>query len=137
MKVVRRVGTSVLLATIGLIVLLGARPIATETILAAYTLTLAAIALTAMTAALNDARHDTPSRFEAELTRERIPPSRPSELVRVERELVLGSSDRGHFERRLLPLLQEISDIRGGGPIEATSPSLRELRTIVDELERL
>jgi hypothetical protein len=51
-------------------------------------------------------RFDNPSPFEQRLTRERVPPTRPNELIRVERDLLLGTESAGHFEARLLPLLR-------------------------------
>src|ERR1051325_8780840 len=103
MIVMRRIVTSVVLATVILVVLLGVKPIRVETILAGYALALAAIALAALTSAIGAASESAPSRFEHELMRERIAPTRPPELVRVERELTLGESSALHFHTRLLP----------------------------------
>jgi hypothetical protein len=143
----RRLATSALLATVVLIVLLGARPIRVETILAGYALALAAIALAGLTTAIAAGRAEAPSRFEAELTRERIPPTRPPELVRVERELTLASASAAHFHNRLKPLLAGIAEVRGGALAEldepppqdpaAPGPSLRRLRDLVAKLEAM
>lgn len=144
----RRVVTSVVVATLALIVLLGVKPIRVETIVAGYALALAAIALAALTAAITEARESAPSRFEHELTRERIPPTRPPELVRVERELTLAESSGLHFHARLRPMLQAIAEARGGslGDLDALPPEddptasglpLRRIRQIVDRLEAL
>jgi hypothetical protein len=144
---VRRIVTSVFLATLILIVLLGVKPIKVETILAGYALALAAIALAALTAAITDARESAPSRFEHELLRERIPPTRPPELVRVERELTLAESSGLHFHTRLRPLLQSIAEARGGRLEELDAPApddpaapgvpLRRIRRMVDRLEAM
>jgi hypothetical protein len=102
----RQWGISVAVATIALVVLLGARPISRETILAGYAIVVAAIGMAALTRAMRESRFDTPSPFEQQLTRERVPPTRPNELIRVERDLLLGTENAGHFHARLLPLLR-------------------------------
>jgi hypothetical protein len=163
---VRRAGTSALLATVAFIVLLGARPLPVDRIVAGYALVLAAIALGALTAAVGAARGRPQSRFEQELKREQIPPSRPAELVRVERELTLSSSNAGHLHSRLRPLLQEIVAVRldidldrrpdvararlddatwelvrpdAPPPLDRSAPGLplRRIRWMIDTLERL
>ncbi len=139
-----RVATSVVLATVAFVVLLGAGPVARETIVAGYALTLAAIALTALTTAIGEARRQGDSRFEYELLYRRQPPTRPAELVRMERELVLGSSSAGHFHNRLQPLLREIAAARGVPFTESPCPAdphapgmpLRRIEALLDELER-
>ena len=132
----RRMTTSLLLATIGLVVLLGARPVSRETILAGYAITLAAIGLAALTATLQEGRADTASRFEAELTRERATPTRPADLIRAERELVLAASDDGHYRRRLQPLLREIASARGVEvDLDVAAPTMRDLAAIIDALD--
>lgn len=110
----RRLGWGLGLATLALIILLGARPISRETILAGYAITLAAIGLAALTRLMRAARHDAPSRFELELTREHIPPSRPNALVRIERELTLATSNAGNVHDRFRPMLREIAQARLG-----------------------
>ena len=102
----RQSAVSLTVATIALVALLGARPISRETILAGYTIVVAAIGMAAVTRAMRDSRFDDPSPFQQALTRERIPPTRPNELIRVERDLLLGSENAGHFHARLLPLLR-------------------------------
>ena len=97
---------SVAVATIALVALLGARPISRETTLAGYAIVVAAIGMAALTRAMRESRFDDPSPFERQLTRERIPPTRPNELIRVERDLLLGTENAGHFQARLLPLLR-------------------------------
>jgi hypothetical protein len=143
----RRLVTGGLLATVVFVVLLGIRPIRVETILAAYALALAAIVLAGLTAAITSARETEPSRFEHELRRERIPPSRPSELVRMERELTLGASSALHFQKRLAPLLAGIAEARGGeleglDAVASDDPAapglpLRRIRRLIDELESM
>ena len=102
----RRVALGVGFATVALVVLLGARPISRETILAAYAIVVAAIGMASLMRTMRAARHDDPSPFEHELMRERVAPTRPNELIRVERDLLLGTENAGHFHGRLLPLLR-------------------------------
>jgi hypothetical protein len=133
---VRQIATSVLLATIALVVLLGARPTSRETILAGYAIAVAAIGLAALTSALQESRAASPSRFEAELQREPATPSRPADLIRAERELILAASDDRHFQRRLRPLLQEIAAAHGvRDDFDVTAPTMRDLAAIIDRLE--
>jgi predicted aspartyl protease len=133
---VRQLVTGALLATVALVVLLGARPTSRETILAGYAIALAAIGLAALTNLLQAARETTPSRFEAELMRQPAAPSRPADLIRAERELVLAASDDGHFRRRLRPLLIEIAAMRGvDDDFDVTSPTMRDLTAMIDRLE--
>jgi hypothetical protein len=101
----RRSAVSVAVATVALVALLGARPISLETILAGYAIVVAAIGMAALTRAMRESRFDNPSPFERALTRERVPPTRPNELIRVERDLLLGTENAGHFHARLLPIL--------------------------------
>ena len=102
----RQSAVAVGVATIALIALLGAGPVRREAILAGYAIVVAAIGMAALTRAMRDARFDNPSPFEQQLTRERVPPTRPNELIRVERDLLLGTENAGHFHARLLPLLR-------------------------------
>ena len=141
----RGLAVGAVVATLVFIVLLGMQPIRVETIVAGYAITLAAILLGGLTKAITEARATPPSRFEAELTRERIPPSRPSELVRMERELTLGSSSALHFHSRLAPLLASIAEARGISldelktepPDDPTTPglSLKRIRALIERLE--
>jgi hypothetical protein len=52
------------------------------------------------------------SRFEATLRSKKLRPPEPVELLRMERELVLGSADADHAHRRLLPLLRATASAR-------------------------
>ncbi len=108
----RRVAVTAGIATLALVVLLGARPLSRETILAGYAIVLAAIGTASLTRTMREARHDAASPFERELTRTRVPPTRPSELIRVERDLLLGTENAGHFHARLLPLLRGAASAR-------------------------
>jgi hypothetical protein len=52
------------------------------------------------------------SRFEQALRRREPPSKQPVELLRMDRELVLGSADADHAQRRLLPLLRATASAR-------------------------
>ena len=58
------------------------------------------------------------SQFEHALSRNESEPSRPAELVRIEREITLGTSSAGHLHTRLLPLLREAAAARLGIDLE-------------------
>src|SRR5438045_3584466 len=88
----RRVATLVVLTTLALVVALGVHPVSTDRILAGYVLALAAIGLAAVTRILAaDSWRDRSSYFEHTLNRKPAQPTRPSELVRIEREITLGA----------------------------------------------
>jgi len=110
-----RVVTAATVATIGLVVALGIRPVATGTIVAVYVLVLAAIGIGALTRALTGAPDLRVSPFEHALAYERHPQTRPPDLVRVEREITLGMSNAGHLHRRLAPMLRDVASARLGG----------------------
>lgn len=122
----RRVATLVVFTTLGLIVALGVQPVSVERILAAYLLTLAGIALAALTRILaTESTHRYASRFEQALKRKPEQPSRPAELVRTEREITLGTSSAGHFHNRLAPLLRDAADARLGFALEQRPDAAR------------
>jgi hypothetical protein len=163
----RRIATLVVLTTLALIVVLGVQPVSTGRILAGYVLALAAIGLAAGTRVLAaDSWRDRSSHFEHALARKPAEPTRPSELVRIEREITLGGSSAGHLHTRLLPLLRDAAAARLGIDFElnpgrgqaalgdetwellrpdrpapadrnAAGLPLRRVRTVVDQLERL
>jgi hypothetical protein len=108
-----RVVTSVVLATVALVIMLGVRPVATGKILAAYVLLLAAIALAALTRSARErSEWDEASVFERALGRHVAAPLRPPQLVRLEREITLGSANAANLEERLLPILREAAAAR-------------------------
>lgn len=163
----RRIAIPLASATLALIVMLGIRPVSTDRIAAGYVLALATIGLATLTRRLADAsEYQPPSQFERLLAREPEQPTRPPELLRVEREITLGSSSSGHLHMRLLPLLREVAQARLGvdlerrpdaarnslgdeawellrpdrpAPEDRTAPGLplRRIRSLVDTLERL
>ena len=110
----RRPIAQVVLVTVGLVVALGLRPITVREILAAYVLALAAIALVALTrlAHTEDAWERATSELERALTPGKPVRTRPAELIRVERDIVLGTTNAGHFHARLRPVLSEAAAAR-------------------------
>jgi hypothetical protein len=122
----KRVTTGVLFATALLLVMLGIRPVATSTLVAAYVLVLAAIGLGSLTRIIAGEPDVRASPFERALSREPAPPNRPPELVRVEREITLGVSTAGHLHLRLLPLLREVASARLGFDLELRPALARE-----------
>ena len=106
MNELRRLALTLGSATVALVVLLGARPISRETTLAGYAIVVAAIGMASLTRTLSAARRGDASPFERALRRAPVLPTRPNELIRVERDLVLGTESAGHFHGRLLPLLR-------------------------------
>jgi hypothetical protein len=161
----RRIATTFALTTIALIVVLGLHPVSTERILAGYVLALAAIGLAALMRVLGSER-DYASRFEQVLGRKPTESTRPSEVVRIEREITLGTSSAGNLHARLLPLLRDAAaarlaidfDLHPGRaraalgdetwellrpdrpvPEDRNAPGLplRRVHSIVDQLERL
>jgi hypothetical protein len=110
----RRIATSVAVATLALVVALGVQPVPVERILSAYVLVLAAIVLAALTRVLRGtSEFPVPSDFEHALRPRTSVRLRPPELVRIERELRLGSSNAWHLHTRLLPILREVAAARG------------------------
>lgn len=125
---VRRLLLPLTLVTIGLIVALGLHPIATGRILAAYVLALTAIALELTTRVLaSRAASDRNSEFESALERRAPEPTRPAELLRMERELTLGIAGAGHLHTRLLPVLREAAGARLGLDLGRSQERARRL----------
>jgi hypothetical protein len=163
----RRVTALVVGTTIAVIVVLGLHPVSTTRIMAGYALALAAIGLDACVRILGaQSWRERGSLFEHVLSRKAPEPTRPSEIVRIEREITLGTSSAGHLHTRLLPLLREAASARLGidfdlhperaraalgdeswellrpdrpEPRDRSAPGLpmRRVRTVVDLLEQL
>jgi hypothetical protein len=163
----RRAATLLVVTTVGLIVALGLHPVSTTRIAAGYALALAAIGLdTAVRILGAESRRKRVSLFERVLSRKPPEPTRPSEIVRIEREITLGTRSAGHLHTRLLPLLRDAASARLGidfdlhperaraalgddswqllrpdrpEPTDRSAPGLpiRRVRAVVDLLERL
>ena len=162
-----RVAFLVGLTTLALIIVIGVHPVSTDRIAAGYVLALAAIGLAAVTRVLAAGSwRDRGSHFEHVLARKPAQATRPSELVRIEREITLGGASAGNLHIRLLPVLRDAATARLGIDLDlhpdraraalgtetwellrpdrpapadrnAAGLPLRRVRDIVDELERL
>jgi hypothetical protein len=110
----RRILTAVFFTTFALLVALGVRPIELEQILAGYVLILAAVALAAFTRVLRS-QSELPPRSELEWALRPHPdePVRPPELIRMEREIRLGTSSAWYLHTRLSPILRDAAAARG------------------------
>src|SRR2546423_5660580 len=104
----RRVAVLFVITTIALIVVLGLHPVSSGRIAAGYALALAAIGLDALVRVVGaQSWHERGSVLEHALSRRPPDPTRPSEIVRIEREITLGTTSAGHLHTRLLPLLRD------------------------------
>jgi hypothetical protein len=113
----RRVASAVGLATVALVILLAVRPLSTGTIVAAYVLVVAAVGTASLTRILAGEPDLRVSPFDKAVAESPYEPTRPPELVRVERELTLGTSNAGHLHSRLVPLLRDVALARTGGTL--------------------
>jgi hypothetical protein len=108
-----RLVTGFVFATIGLAIALGIRPVATDRILAAYVLVLAAIVLASLIrVGRSGDERGRDSGFETAIRRRTLEPMRPPELVRMEREIRLGQARASYLHERLLPTLREAAATR-------------------------
>lgn len=105
-----RLGLGWLLATVAAGIVVGLNVFRTADVAAVWIVVLGAQALLALT---RPPRSQTePSLFETALRRRAEEHVRPPELVRIERELVLGLESAGHLHARLLPILREAATAR-------------------------
>ena len=102
-----------LAAIVALVVLLWTPKLSTPRALAIWVVL--ATALFLLSLIRHSREHDGPeraSRFEQALRRRKPRSLQPEELLRMDRELVLGSADADHAHRRLLPLLRATAAAR-------------------------
>lgn len=101
-------------ATIGLAVALGLRPISTREIVAAYILALTFFALVLLMriAHSGDEWGRATSQLELALAPQKETRARPAELVRTERDLMLSAANAGELHTRLLPQLRDVAAVR-------------------------
>jgi hypothetical protein len=95
------------------VVLLSVPRVSTARALAIWIVLVAALVLFSLIS--HSREHEGPepaSRFEQALRRRKPRSAQPEELLRMERELVLGSADADHAHRRLLPLLRATAAAR-------------------------
>ena len=108
-----RVGITLGLATVALGVSLAGGFFRTGTTVAGYALVVGAILLGSLSRVVVGVLRVRPeSPFEYALRRPEAFETRPSELVRVERDLVLGASSAAGAELRLLPMLRDAAAAR-------------------------
>ncbi len=109
MSLARRLVVPAAAATVALVVLLAFRPVSTSRALAIWVVLVAGIALLLL---VRHSRVPYRSRFEAAFRGEEAAAPEQVELLRMERELVLGSADAVYAQRRFLPLLRAAAAAR-------------------------
>jgi hypothetical protein len=113
MRLTWRLARSAILATAVLAVLLAAPKVSTSTALAIWMVLVAALVLVSLIRHSRDHAGPEPaSRFEQALRKQKPPAAQAVELLRMDRELALGSADADHAHRRLLPLLRATAAAR-------------------------
>jgi hypothetical protein len=97
-----------------LILLLSLPEIPTSRALGSWVVFVTAVVLVVLERHTGDGRWEPkpPPRFEQALRRRKPKSAPPEELLRMEREIVLGSADADHAHRRLKPLLRGIASAR-------------------------
>jgi hypothetical protein len=109
----RHLAVPVALATVALVVLLVVRSLSTTRAFAIWTLLVAAIALAGLVRLSRAGGGKRRARrFESALRGRTATAQQPVELLRMERELVLGMAEAAHAHRRLLPLLRAAAAAR-------------------------
>ena len=102
-----------LVATVALVVLLALPPLSTSRALAIWVVLLAGLVLLAAAGHSRErGRPAQTARFEDALRTRKRADSEPVELLRMERELLLGIAEADHAHRRLLPLLRSAATAR-------------------------
>ena len=132
MRLAWRLARSVLVATVVLGVLLFVPGVSTARALAIWIVVVAALVLVSLIRHSREDEDPAPaSRFEQALRERKPAASQPEELLRMDRELVLGSADADHAQRRLLPLLRSVAaariSARYGFELERRPEAAREL----------
>jgi hypothetical protein len=112
-KLAARFGWAAAFAVLVLVVLLSLPKLPTSRALAIWVVFATATVLLV----LNRHARDRPTaasvpRFEQALRKRKPTSPQPEELLRMEREIVLGSADADHAQRKLLPLLRDIASAR-------------------------
>jgi len=113
MKLAARLGWPATVALIVLPVLLTLPRLSTSRALAIWVVLVTALALLVLTRHSRERRGAEPaSRFEQALRKRKPSTAPPVELLRMERELILGTANADHAHRRLLPLLRATAAAR-------------------------
>jgi hypothetical protein len=109
----RRFSWPAAVAVLVLVVLLSVRQIPTTRALGIWAVVATAIVLAVLYRHAGDSPWPTRApRFEQALRGRKPESSQPEELLRMDREIVLGSADADHAHRRLLPLLRGTASAR-------------------------
>lgn len=112
MSTTARFAFSGILATVALAFVLGVGALSVERAFALYVLAMGAIAVLALVRVAGAAASDTPSLFEQAIRGQHEIATRPADLLRVERDLVIGTSSAGAADLRLLPMLRTAAAAR-------------------------
>lgn len=116
MRLARRFGWPALAAVAALVLLLSLPEIPTSRALGIWVVLSTAIVLVVLARHAGDSAWPTRSpHFEQALRKRKSESSQPEELLRMDREIVLGSADADHAHRRLLPLLRSVAAARIAG----------------------
>jgi hypothetical protein len=108
-----RLARSAFVATVVLVVLLLVPKVSTARAFAIWIVVATALVLLSLIRHSRQvAGPERASRFEQAVRGRKTAASQPEELVRMDRELVLGSADADHAHRRLLPLLRATAAAR-------------------------
>jgi len=111
-----RLAWSSTVAAVALVVLLGLPRLSTSRALAIWVVLAAALVLVALVRHSHAHDGQEPAlRFEDALRRRKPATSQPEELLRMDREIVLGVADADHAHRQLLPLLRTVAAARLAG----------------------
>jgi hypothetical protein len=102
-----------ILATVALVALLSVRAVSTSRALAIWVVLATALVLVALIRhSREQGASDAARRFEDALRGRKPAAAQAAELLRMERELVLGTASADHAQRRLLPLLRTAAAAR-------------------------
>lgn len=113
MRVARQVARPTIVATVALVALLAIPKLSTSRALAIWVVIVTALVLLALVRDSRERRGPVGARrFEQAIRGRKQAASEPEELVRMERELVLGVADADHAQRQLLPLLRAAAAAR-------------------------
>jgi hypothetical protein len=113
MRLARRFVLPAVTATAVLVILLSVSKLSTSRALAIWVVLLTGLILLVLLRYSREFGGPEPvSRFEQALHRREHAARQPEELLRMDRELVLGSADADHAQRRLLPLLRATAAAR-------------------------
>jgi hypothetical protein len=113
MRVAKRFAPTAIVATIALVALVAIPKLSTSRALAIWVVLVTALVLFVLVRQSRQRGGPAPARrFEQALRGRKQAVSQPEELLRMERELVLGVADADHAHRRLLPLLRAAAAAR-------------------------